>query len=240
MKQQNQQQYNEPNQQQHGLVQTAQSTHNPQTAGGAGTATFAGLAKTRIINKFGMTEQGWAIYDAEVSIGLLTLRTAFPTQSRNYSDREHDMLAALWLEIFVEVERGILHEAIMRFVSNDRKGFFPSPGQIMGIVEDMQAEREQLEKDERMREHVIERQAYYQRVESGENCSTCLSCECRAFVHPYDSQQNESRLFCQNPNSYKYEGNSGYGTSANIVCDFYEPKPLMEGLKGGDAIGKGN
>ena len=44
--------------------------------------TFEELTKNRMIAKHGMSEQEWAVYDAEVSIGLLTLRTAFPTQSR--------------------------------------------------------------------------------------------------------------------------------------------------------------
>ena len=100
------------------------------------------MAKNRIISKYGMTEQEWAIYDAALSIGLLTLRTAFPTQTRNYSDKEHDMLTALWLEMFAEVKPDILQEAIMRFIAKDRKGFFPAPGMVMGFVEDIIKERE--------------------------------------------------------------------------------------------------
>jgi len=103
---------------------------------------FSELAKNRITAKFGMGEQEWVLYNAEVSIGLLTLRTAFPAQSRNFSDREHDMLLALWLEIFAETKPGTFREAIMHFISTDRKGFFPAPGQIMGAIEEMAAERE--------------------------------------------------------------------------------------------------
>jgi bacterioferritin-associated ferredoxin len=186
--------------------------------------TFAGLAKNRIMVKHGMTEQEWAAYDAALSIGLLTLRTAFPTQTRNYSDREHDMLAALWLEIFIDVEPGIVQEAIIRFISADRKGFFPSPGQVMQYVEDIQAERERQETEERIRRHAMYLCELQQRIDNGENCSTCRFCECREVVHKSSRQQQEMRLYCQNPDSYKYEGIYGYGTAACILCDYYEPK----------------
>ena len=186
---------------------------------------FTALAKGRIVGRYGMSEQQLAVYNAEVSISLLTLRTTFPTQARNYSDKEHDMLTALWLEIFAEVEPGTLHEAVMQFVATDRKGFFPSPGQVMGIVEDILAKREAAEKEKRIREHAEEIRKYYERVECGENCSTCRFCERREFVHPWDGEQNETRLYCQNPDSYKYEGKYGHGTAACIVCEHYEPNP---------------
>jgi len=35
-------------------------------------------------------------------------------------------------------------------------------------------------------------------------------------------------LFCQNPESYKYEGEYGYGTAASILCEHYEPKPQLQ------------
>jgi hypothetical protein len=38
-------------------------------------------------------------------------------------------------------------------------------------------------------------------------------------------------LFCQNPDSYKYEGDYGWGTAASILCEFYEPKTESEGDK---------
>jgi bacterioferritin-associated ferredoxin len=155
------------------------------------TPTFADLAKTRIINKYNMTEQSWVIYDAAMSIGLLTLRTAYPTQARNYSDKEHDMLAALWLEIFAEVKPDILYEAIMRFISTDRKGFFPSPGQVMGIVESIVKEREWKETEKRIAEHAIYLRELQKRIDGGENCSTCLFCEHREVVDKWDSRKKE-------------------------------------------------
>jgi len=186
------------------------------------TPTFAELAKNQLMHKYGMTAQEWAIYDAAISVGLLKLRTAFPTQTRNYSDREHDMLMALWLEIFVAIEPGIFHEAIMRFVAADRKGFFPSPGQIMGIVEGIQAERERQAKEERIKAHAAYLQQIQRRIDSGENCSTCKFCEHRDAPQKLGSAKTEVRLFCQNPDSFKYEGQYGHGTAAIILCEHYE------------------
>ena len=211
MKPQNQQSHNN-------VALPSQATEPP---------TLTGLAKARIMSKCGITEQEWAIYDAEVSIGLLTLRTAFPTQTRNYTDREHDMLTALWLEIFVEIEPGIFHEAIMRFVADDRKGFFPSPGQIMGIIVDIQAERERQAAHERMVQHAAYLQEIQKRIDKGENCSTCRSCEHREKPSRWGSTEKEIGLYCQNPESYKYEGNFGHGTAASILCEHYEKMPCL-------------
>ena len=55
-------------------------------------ATLTDLSKSRIMSKYNISEEQWAMYDAEISIGLFNLRTAFPARSRNYSDREHDAL----------------------------------------------------------------------------------------------------------------------------------------------------
>ena len=215
----------QPDKQPRNSQQRYEQAHDVTLTQSAETSPFTAMAKDRIIRNCGMNEQQWAVYNAEVSISLLTLRTAFPTQARNYSDKEHDMLTALWLEIFVEVVPGVLLEAAMQFIATDRKGFFPSPGQIMGIVEDILAKRETAEKEKRTREHAEELRKYYGRVESGENCSTCRFCERREFVHPWDKGQNDVRLYCQNPNSYKYEGEHGHGTAACIVCEYYEPYP---------------
>jgi len=191
--------------------------------------TLAELAKNRIMSRCGITEQEWQIYDAEISVGLLTLRTAFPTQTRNYSDKEHDMLMALWLEIFVALEPGIINEAILRFISTDRKGFFPSPGQIMGIIVDIQAERERQATQERIKAQAIYLRQLQDRIDNGENCSTCRFCEHRDVPPKWGSSKTEVRLFCQNPESYKYEGQNSYGTAATILCEHYE-KTEVAGL----------
>jgi len=191
--------------------------------------TLAELAKARIMSRCGITEQEWVIYDAEISVGLLTLRTAFPTQTRNYSDKEHDMLMALWLEIFVALEPGIINEAILRFIATDRKGFFPSPGQVMGIIVDIQAERERQATQERIKTHAIYLRQLQDRIDNGENCSTCRFCEHRNVPPKWGSDKTEVRLFCQNPESYKYEGEYGHGTVATILCELYE-KTEVTGL----------
>jgi len=202
----------QPIKQQHDMVQTNN------------TPTFAELAKNQLMHKYGMTAQEWAIYDAEISVGLLKLRTAFPTQTRNYSDKEHDMLMALWLEIFVAIESGIFHEAIMRFVATDRKGFFPSPGQIMGIVADIKTERKWQAEEERAEAEAIRWQQIQQCIDNGENCSTCKFCEHKDTPQKLGSAKTEVRLFCQNPDSFKYEGQYGHGTAATILCEHYEKK----------------
>jgi len=186
------------------------------------TPTFAELAKNQLMHRYGITAQEWAIYDAEVSVGLLKLRTAFPIQTRNYSDKEHDMLISLWLEIFVAIEPGIFHEAIMHFVAADRKGFFPSPGQIMGIIEDIQTERERQATEERIKAHAAYLRQMQQRVDSGENCSTCKFCVHRDTPQKWGSAKTEVQLYCQNPDSFKYEGQYGHGTVATILCEHYE------------------
>ena len=189
-------------------------------------STYTQLAKTknRIMSKYGITENEWNIYDAELSVGLLKLRIAFPTQTRNYSAKEHDMLMALWFEMFVGVEKGMLNDAIMRFIRSDRQGYFPSPGQIIGIIANMQAENEQKEKQERYENHIAELRQRQQRIDNGENCSTCQFCEHRDVTSKRDSDKTEAKLFCKNPNSYQYDGKYGdaYGTSATILCEHYE------------------
>ena len=87
-------------------------------------------------------------HDALVATELFKLRTAYPTQARNYTEREVRALNALWSEIFAEVDPGLLHEAVTRFIVSDRKGYFPSPGQILGCIEQIAAEREEPKKAE--------------------------------------------------------------------------------------------
>ena len=38
-----------------------------------------------------------------------------------------------------------------------------------------------------------------------------------------------TKLFCRNPQSYKYEEHDGYGTAATILCEYYAPLMLTEG-----------
>lgn len=77
---------------------------------------------------------------------LAILQTAYPTQARNFSQAELRLTAQLWMELFAEVEEESLHLGVLYFLKKDRKGFFPSPGQIMGAIEERE-KAEQLEKD---------------------------------------------------------------------------------------------
>lgn len=72
---------------------------------------------------------------------LLVLQTAFPSVVRNYDEYEYQALRNLWYEIFKRVPQDLMEEAIKRFIINDRKGFFPSPGQIVGYIEQIVMER---------------------------------------------------------------------------------------------------
>ncbi|MFR7564103.1 MAG: replicative helicase loader/inhibitor [Oscillospiraceae bacterium] len=76
---------------------------------------------------------------------LLILQTAFPTVVRNYDEYEVQALQQLWYDIFKNVPEQLMREAIKRFIINDRKGFFPSPGQIVGYIEQIVAEQKEAE-----------------------------------------------------------------------------------------------
>lgn len=76
---------------------------------------------------------------------LLILQTAFPTVVRNYDEYEVQALQQLWYDIFKNVPEQLMREAVKRFIINDRKGFFPSPGQIVGYIEQIVAEQKEAE-----------------------------------------------------------------------------------------------
>lgn len=80
---------------------------------------------------------------------LLILQTAFPLSVRNYDEYEFKALQSLWYEIFKNVPEELMNEAVKRFIITERKGFFPSPGQIVGCIEDIMRNRE-AEKLERL------------------------------------------------------------------------------------------
>lgn len=94
------------------------------------------------ISKSWLSIQSDDLLPAEVMDSqLLVLQTAFPTVVRNYDKYEYQALRSLWYEIFKNVPEQLLKEAIKRFIINDRKGFFPSPGQIVGYIEQIVEER---------------------------------------------------------------------------------------------------
>ena len=197
-------------------------------------------AKQHILGNTGMSEKEYANFYALVTMEHLKLKAAYLTHAWNFTGPEWDALTAIWLEMFANTDPSILHEAVARFITNDRKGFFPAPGQIMGFVEEITKEREKAESDRRAREHWAEYAAHQKRVENGENCSTCRFCEHRKRVPHIATERKlfeawrytplgESEkylvtdLYCQNPQSYKYEHDYGHGTAASILCDHYEP-----------------
>lgn len=71
---------------------------------------------------------------------LLVLQTAYPTITRSYSKSEYQTLLKLWYSIFRFVPENTMREAIRRYIINDRKGFFPVPGQIVGYIEQIVGE----------------------------------------------------------------------------------------------------
>jgi hypothetical protein len=85
----------------------------------------------------GLSEQEIAEREAVIAAGLYRLRLAFPMQARSFTDEEAAATNKLWRDIFIALHPRVFHEAVMRFIVTDRKGFFPSPGQVVGIVEDM-------------------------------------------------------------------------------------------------------
>jgi hypothetical protein len=88
-----------------------------------------------------MTQSRSKKHDALVAIELAALRTAYPTQARGYSESEVQATNALWANVFAGADLDVLHEAVARYIATDRKGYFPSPGQIAGIVDRVAAER---------------------------------------------------------------------------------------------------
>jgi len=155
-------------------------------------------------------------YELLIAAELYTLRMAYPVQARNFTEREVMRTNQLWAEVFAGIDLHLIHKAIIRFIATDRKAFFPSPGQIWGMVEEIIAEDEAERKRQAAERSMMEYAKHRQRVKNGENCSTCRFCEHRQV------DGITTKLFCQNPHSYKYEGDFGYGTAATILCEFYE------------------
>ena len=166
-------------------------------------------------------------YELFIAAELYTLRMAFPVQARKFTEREVSRTNELWAEIFAGVDLRLLHKAIIRFITTDRKAFFPSPGQIIGVLEDIMVEDKAEQKRIAAEVHWAMVAETEQRIARGENCSTCRFCEHRQVkaggFDGYAFGSNMTKLFCQNPESFKYEGLSGHGTAATILCELYAP-----------------
>lgn len=81
----------------------------------------------------------------QINKQLMVLSTAFPTIVRNYDQYEYKAMQELWYSIFKNVPEELFQEGVKRYIINDRKGFFPSPGQIVGIILGIVQERENAE-----------------------------------------------------------------------------------------------
>ena len=165
-------------------------------------------------------------YELFIAAELYTLRMAYPVQARKFTEREVNRTNELWAEAFAGVDLRLLHKAIIRFIATDRKAFFPSPGQIIGVLEDIVKEEEAERKRAAAEKHWAKVAENERRIAQGENCSTCRFCEYRQIkvdsLGSHMPVDNTTKLYCQNPNSYKYEGRYGHGTAANILCEYYE------------------
>lgn len=114
--------------------------HSEMTADNTTIATVSeNRPETQSVNT--LTEKQQKQHAARIAVELFTLRTAYPTQARNFSPDEIAAINALWSEVFAGIDPQLLHLAIVRFVVADRKAFFPTVGQIVGVVEQIMAEQ---------------------------------------------------------------------------------------------------
>ena len=147
-----------------------------------------------------------------ISNQLFVLQTAYPTVVRNYTQEEYQALRGLWYDIFKNVPEPLMKEAIKRFIINDRKGFFPSPGQIIGCIEQIVKEQREAEETRKLIEHQRKLWEHRRLVEAGENCANCEFCR---------SETDTSRLFCTNPKSINYEARRGCGVTDTLRCEYF-------------------
>ncbi len=145
---------------------------------------------------------------------LLVLQTAFPTVVRNYDEYEVQALQQLWYDIFKNVPEQLMREAIKRFIINDRKGFFPSPGQIVGYIEQIVAEQKEAEMIRSMHECQEAVREYDRLVKKGENCANCMFCRRK-------TEFGSEKMFCKNAESINYEGTRKAGVSKELRCEFF-------------------
>lgn len=83
-----------------------------------------------------------ALTPAQVNKQLMVLATAYPTIVRKYDQYEYKATQELWYIIFKNVPEELFQEAVKRYIINDTKGFFPAPGQIVGIITEIVKQRE--------------------------------------------------------------------------------------------------
>lgn len=117
---------------------------------------------------------------------LAVLQSAYPTQARNFTKGEIETTHNLWSEVFARVHPQLLHAAIQRFITEDRKGFFPAPGQVVAHVEQIMNEiatKEQSRIDEEI--FMREFNSFFNPQESQKEAETQITkaIEQRSFLN---------------------------------------------------------
>jgi hypothetical protein len=183
---------------------------------------YSDAAQAAIIDSTGASEAEIAQYRAIVSMELFKLRTAYPTQARNYSDIETDALTALWLEVFTGIDGRVLHQAVIRFITDDRKAFFPSPGQIMGYVEQINKEIEAEKQSRAFDMQMQELREYEWLISEGEHCGNCAYSTLETICHRSGSGEV---LICNNRDSFYFTGlDKTRGTTSEKRCDLFRER----------------
>jgi len=125
---------------------------------------------------------------------LVKLSLAYPSQLKNFNSDEIKIINELWNEIFIGVSPEILHEAVIRFIKEDRKGFFPAPGQIMGYVEEVIAEYEYKEACYLSEQQIKVMNEIKKLRDNGEDYSSCIYCtQANECTHPNKTYGN---IYC--------------------------------------------
>ncbi|MCL2215430.1 MAG: replicative helicase loader/inhibitor [Defluviitaleaceae bacterium] len=151
-------------------------------------------------------------YEALVTVELLKLRYAFPVQSQSASVETATNTAMVWAEALMGIEPEIIHAAVAKFIKDDRKGFFPSPGQIVGLAEKIIIERKNHDL------HLANMQQMLGNFDPGEEC--CGTCE---NSHP-ELEQSKYHSGIQIKYLYCAYGNPKVPAYFRRKCDNYRNK----------------
>jgi hypothetical protein len=95
------------------------------------------MSKELQVSSYGISKIS-PINDRTIGNSILKLRVSFPTKS--FSEEEGKALLLVWGECFAGGRVDVFEEAVRRFIKNDKKGFFPSPGMIMAECENIMSE----------------------------------------------------------------------------------------------------
>lgn len=156
---------------------------------------------------------------------LLALQTAFPTIVRNYDQHEFEALQNLWYDIFKNVPEQLMNEAIKRFIIADRKGFFPSPGQIIGYIEQIVEEQQAAEERQKMLEYQEEMRKQHDLIYAGERCENCIYCRVEKTVAEGYIDELGNMIAVVKPATTSYfcecEKSRKYVVSTHQRCEYF-------------------